>query len=554
MDGERKAVASGHPRLYLTAGELPRLRALRSEGLHARIWSNLKDSADWCLTRTPRRAWIAPVPDDPIYLNLYNRFYAIMGDLAITEHLAFAYALSGDAEYGEAARRWVMSSCRLWRNEAEQSPDGAKAYAVSRMLKGVAVGYDLAFDRLTEAERSEIRAVLKDVGQLYFSSYFSTPSIAGPDFHAHHAIVEFGSFGVAALAVLGEVAQASAWLAATVRKFEEHLLPLGLAPDGAQVEGATFWASTMHYRLFFMDALRRVTGLDLFGPYQRNLNADLALASIAACNHPGWNEDHRSVVLSPSYGQLDYFAPVLLYLAREYRHPIHQYLALWDHSLGHIQRTRYMTPDGEQLLFELGGYSYLWYDPILSPAAGHPRLSHHFPSVNEAYARTSWQPGGLLVGMGKQGAVIHAGGQPVLIELSEGKEAGQSTVEDDGQVATIRRAGGDSGLDDQVVALNRPSLLALRRRTAEPLRWWCQGSPRRDGNTLTWPDGTNLVVTKGTIASVELAGYGSDKIVGMGKLRCPDPAPMKHPLVVSQPHDGEIELEVHAGRSQEGAT
>ena len=89
------------------AEELAKLRQLRGSGMHQRIYRNLLESADWCLTLQPRRDWIAPITPDPNYENLYDRFYGIMGELAITEHLSFAYALSGRKEYGEAARQWV---------------------------------------------------------------------------------------------------------------------------------------------------------------------------------------------------------------------------------------------------------------------------------------------------------------------------------------------------------------------------------------------------------------------------------------------------------------
>src|SRR5262245_9321740 len=82
--------AGEHPRLFFTSAELTKLRALRTQGVHAEIWNNLRSSADWCLTRPVREKWIAPVEPDPIYENLYDRFYAMMHDMAVAEHLAFA--------------------------------------------------------------------------------------------------------------------------------------------------------------------------------------------------------------------------------------------------------------------------------------------------------------------------------------------------------------------------------------------------------------------------------------------------------------------------------
>src|SRR5437762_1473679 len=115
-----------HPRLYFDAKELAQLRRVRHEGVHGKIFKNVIESADWCLTKTPRQNWIAPISPDPIYENLYDRFYAIMGDLAITEHLSFAYALSENKKYGGAARQWVLASCRAWQHEADATPDSGK--------------------------------------------------------------------------------------------------------------------------------------------------------------------------------------------------------------------------------------------------------------------------------------------------------------------------------------------------------------------------------------------------------------------------------------------
>ncbi len=87
------AAAPAHPRLYFTPDELTHLRNIRDQGLHAVMYRNLIASADWCLTQPVRHDWIAPVTSDPIYENLYDRFYAIMHDMAVMEHLSLCLVL-----------------------------------------------------------------------------------------------------------------------------------------------------------------------------------------------------------------------------------------------------------------------------------------------------------------------------------------------------------------------------------------------------------------------------------------------------------------------------
>ncbi len=550
---ELKMVTQGHPRLYFTADELAQLRKDHESGVRALIWRNVMNSADWCLSRPLRREWIAPVSPDPIYANLYDRFYAMMHDMAVMEHLAFAYCYSDEDRYGKAAVDWALACCRVWRKEAEGKPDGSKAYAVTRLLKGLAVSYDLLYQRLTAAQREELLATITSIGQSYYDDYFTTPDIKGAEFHTHHAIVEWASFGVAALAVVDEYEPSRDWLGATLLKFREHLLPMGLASDGAQVEGATFWASTMQYRLAFMDALKRVTGEDLFAPFADKMNARLALAAIAAPKIDGHDQDNETVILSPSYGQINYYSPVLFGLARFYRDSLSQHLALWDRTAGAVQQSRYITDNGEWMLFDWGGYAYTWYDS--SVQADVPRdtpLSFSFPSVNEVYLRASYEPGGIVAGMRRSALVVHAGGRVVYVDHSGSqappKEVTDVVLQDTGRWAELTcKSAAASGFTDQTLRLDRPGAFTISRRTDAKQSWWCFGKPVREGNSLRWEDGTTLEVKQGTIVFVDMEGYHDEKVVGMGLLRLNDPLPMTYPLVKAQPTDGRLVIEVRCG-------
>ena len=557
---EAGATDSAHPRLFFSAAELPALQAERNSGHRALIWKNMAKSAEWCLTKTPRAAYIAPAAEDPVYENLYDRFYAMMGDMAITEHLAFAYALSGEARYGEAARAWTLATCRAWRPDAEAPANDGSAYAVMRMLKGVATAYDILYHDFSEGERGEIRDLLSATAAKYFTDYFQKPSIVAPEFHTHHAVVQFGSLGIVALALLGEAPEAQTWLDATTRKYVEDMLPRGLAPDGAQVEGATFWASTMHYRLFYMDALRRVTGRDLYKEFEGMMNADLALATIAGEKHPGWDEPHQTVIFEPPYGQLNYYAPVLAALAREYRRPLYQHLSHWDHTLGQIQQTKYITPNrGEQLLFELGGYAYLWYDASVPPRSQSgdwrsEKLSYGFPSAGQAYVRAGWAPGGIVAGVDNSGQVIvHAGGVPVFI--TEGyisaDYAGLTLLplEDDGKMAVLSLDHGEKPW--LRLSLRRPNVVRLHYTGhPTPLHFWRYAAPAQEGNQLLKDDQVTMTFERGRVQSIDPAGHKVPLAVGNGLLKLPDPAPKDYPLAVVESDEGEIEIVIAVGGAE----
>jgi len=558
IPGASLAAVGPHPRLYFSTRELPALRAKRQKKIPARIWQNVLASARWCARQPPRTEWIATLANDPQYENLYDRFYAAMHDMAIIEHLALTSALCEpeDDPFFAAARKWTLTAARVWRHEADNNPDASKAYAVLRIMKALAVGYDVLYPRLKDSERAEIRSTLVRVGSSYHT-FFLKSSTAGEGYNKHHGSVDAAPLGVIALALLGDVPEAQAWLEVAIQKHVDYLLPHALTPSGTNEQSSNFWASTLQYRIFFLAALRRVTGRDLLVEFPHALPGRMALAAVAGTQEADlrFNEDDRTILFGPSYGQINYWSPVLVYLAHQQRRPIYQTLALWDKSLGSLQRTRYITPNRrEELLFSFGPYAYLWYDTDIEPGVeeGLPR-SFQFPEpeVDEAYMRASYRARGIVVGMKKGGLVVHAGGRPVLVDLLGVDDINQPSaavhdmlLADDGRQAFIRCVGPEkAGMAEQVVQLDRPRRLTIQREVDRPLTWWYAGTPRRTGNTFAWPDGTRLEIRKGTIEAINSSGRVDSK-AHYGGMQYADPHPFTYPTVTVKPAEGRLEVAV----------
>lgn len=560
----------GEARLFTSRDELGAIRRRMRSGLSRRIWRNLRASAIACTARQPRLVGIEPVDDDPNYENLYDRFYAMMSDAAELEHLAWATAVDPSPTFLTAATTRLAMLPRAWRGEARREPDYGSAYATTRLLRAVAVALDLTAGRISLSARRDAEHFAIELATNLWGGWLCQPGSAGRDATTHHAHMEWGSFGVAALALLDHVPEATRWVDAAVRKFDRDLLPHGLAPDGAQTEGASFWASTMTQRLAFMDALRRVTGIDLFERHEAAMSADISIAAIAVGSSRGRGEHaHASIVFEPGYAQLPYHAPALLGLARFYRRPHLRQLAAWDRSLGFLHEPAPRTARGERLRFALGGHALAWDDPSVGMTGDEPRLALHFPSVNQAYLRHGWQRGGTVVGVDGGRVVVHRGGRPVLVDLvpervldRHGSEAAGTGVYrwEPGRLAlaitdVVDAAGGSfvraahpsgTSLD---VELLRSGSVRIRRTGDAARRWWSAGGAILDGDAIRYPAIQTVVrVRSGRIVRYQARGYREDRRVGYGDLRLIVDREPAYPLVHVEPDDGgRLEVEVAGG-------
>ncbi|MBB5791183.1 hypothetical protein [Jiangella mangrovi] len=524
----------------------------------------LADARVWA-SRPVGVEWIAPVADDPVYENLYDRFWAIMADAAALEHLALTARVDGSRWAADAAATRLLGTARRWRREAELAPDYGTAYATTRIVKALAVGYECLRDVLPSAAAEEVTGVLADCLRRLAADWFSRPLVRGPvgvgaDRHSpHHSSVEWSSFGIGALALLGRLPEASTWVEDAERQFRDHLLPGALAPDGAAPEGMDFWASTVLSQVQFLDPLRRATGHDLLTAHARSLDPVPGLAMYLP-RRTATPEGH------PHYGPSTGLCAVFSALARERDDPGLAAVAAQEAAAGRMEVWPARSPRrGEQLWMAWNAYAALWHpggpeDDAVGPP---PALSWHSPTLGEAYVRSGWGPGSFVVAVRRGKVTAWADGVCALADLTphtvvdveESRRTGSGVyrVEPPGlEPAGLRVADlGDAVVVTGADADGRPLLrvsVDRRRRTVTVLR--LDGHRRR----WWWATAATPAVVAGTVTEITADGYRPDLRAGYGLLDVVETDPRAYPLATVEPDAGRIEVAVQLGKNRPGAT
>ncbi|MHB9027931.1 MAG: DUF4962 domain-containing protein [Candidatus Latescibacterota bacterium] len=373
-----------HPRLYLNRDTISELKR-KAGTTHNGIWKKLQIQADG-LVKQPPPAYPEKVAD-----TFDEQWWQARNAFSMTT-LAFAYLISEDKQYLDAAVRWALTTCRY--------PHWGVGWSTGRdcmagqNLFGLALVYDWCYRDMEPDVREEIRQMLIERGGVLFQAAAQGNIVPDakeftirpwPEWEEawlqNHLWVNACGLAAAGFALYGEHEGAESWIAFAAEKFGKTLKLLG--PDGASHEGINYWSYGVEHLLKYMYLSRELLGVELFDNSWLRITAAFRLYS--GIPSGDWRRDNTAIDYADSYRR-DYTGPDFLLhaLAAEYRDGYAQWLAQELDDAG-VQISSWKWLD------------LLWYDPSVppEPPTALPTM-RHFADMDFVSMRSDWSDGSFV--------------------------------------------------------------------------------------------------------------------------------------------------------------
>lgn len=356
----RSDLASKHPRIFFDAAGLESLRAKVKKPVIAPMLKGLLAQADVIASETP--------PAGPPF-KMDSR---TLGDRLPT--ISFAYLMTGDKKYLDGAKKWIDAVVHYPYFDQDYDLAGG------HLCFGMGLAYDWLYDSLSAEERQLLERKLLRHGRILMK--IADPMHTGKGwpwgwaYFQNHFFINYTGISVAAMALYDtNPDEMQSWL--------DHARSLmqvtyeNFATDGCYPEGASYADYGTIWLLYYCDALRGISGENLFNMQY------LRQADSYFCNHimPDWKDVVNFGDCPPQMFR-HYGSAMLIKLAAEHHNG--RLLTLLDH-VEESDPCYYLQKYGDP-------FCIIWADPALKPQPlDDLPLTAVYPDAGLVIFRTSWK-------------------------------------------------------------------------------------------------------------------------------------------------------------------
>ncbi len=257
----RYQAIGGHPRIWLQEKDVERLKQEKDDRLHQEWNLFITHGVTEWLTR-PVHKQPNFYKDNKRVISVWRKMYMDCQEaLYAVQHCAVAYRVTGEEQYLEVAKKWLLAIAE-WNTQGAT----ARSYndeAAFRITTALAWGYDWLYETLLPEERAQVKAALLVRGRELFRYVTQDIKIHIKLLDSHGVRSLSMTLIPAALALFGEEPEAEEWLNYTIEYFYTLFTPWG-GEDGGWAEGCTYWQTGVTFFAQALCLIKKATGLDIF--------------------------------------------------------------------------------------------------------------------------------------------------------------------------------------------------------------------------------------------------------------------------------------------------
>lgn len=314
-----------HPRVYVTPDTLEGFRA-RRHGIAAEAWEHVRYAADQSLRAEPQDVTLKPFPENP-GTDRRQVFYLEGGEAYVPEGvrwadmnaaasrantLSWAYLISGEEQYAQAARKWLawLAPFRIdyHLDRRARAEHDTVVYCYEYGLRNLALTYDRIWAYLDEEERAATLAHVEYHGDNAYRWCRDRLQLHLRYENSHgqqcmHALL------TTTMAVMGDLPAANEWADWLIRQYANRLA--WGADDGGYTEGQTY-GHKFSMILDGLAAMKTATGVDVFARPRIRNSGDFWLYCMALNYwHNHWGDVYHLLMPMQGSGSDGFIANLL---------------------------------------------------------------------------------------------------------------------------------------------------------------------------------------------------------------------------------------------------